>query len=65
MKKRELRGIAKAIAESERVLSNPDSTPEARKSAMHKIMELSNRFDNLEDMVAVDELVQDMLSTTS
>lgn len=65
MKKRELRGIAKAIAESERVLSNPDSTPEARKGAMQKIMELSNRFDNLEDMVAVDELVQDMLSTTS
>ena len=65
MKKRELRGLAKAIAESERVLSNPDSTPEARKGAMQKIMELSNRFDNLEDMVAVDELVQDMLSTTS
>lgn len=65
MKKRELRGIAKAIAESERVLSNPDSTPEARKGAMQKIIELSNRFNNLEDMMAVDELVQDMLSTTS
>lgn len=65
MKRREMRGIAKAIAESERVLSNPESTDVARKAAMAKIMELSSRFNSLEDMTTVDEMVQDILSASS
>jgi hypothetical protein len=65
MKQRELRGIAKAIAQNEKVLSDPSSTREARVKAMHAINDLAEKFDNLEDMMAVDELVQDMLSSRS
>ena len=63
MKRRELRGIAKAIAQNEKVLSDPTSTPDARKKAMQAIVDLSEKFDSLEDMAAVDELVQDMLAS--
>lgn len=65
MKRRELRGIAKAIAQNEKVLSDPTSTHEARVKAMQAINDLTEKFDNLEDMMAVDELVQDMLSSRS
>lgn len=65
MKRRELRGIAKAIAQNEKVLSDPTSTREARVKAMQAINDLTEKFDNLEDMMAVDELVQDMLSSRS
>jgi hypothetical protein len=65
MKRRELRGIAKAIAQNEKVLSDPKSTSEARGKAMQAIMDLTEKFDSLEDMAAVDELVQDMLASQS
>lgn len=65
MKRRELRGIAKAIAQNEKVLSDPTSTKEARVKAMKAINDLTEKFDNLQDMMAVDELVQDMLSSRS
>lgn len=65
MKRRELRGIAKAIAQNEKVLSDPKSTSEAREKAMQAIMDLTEKFDSLEDMAAVDELVQDMLASQS
>ena len=65
MKRRELRGIAKAIAQNEKVLSDSTSTKEARIKAMKAINDLTEKFDNLQDMMAVDELVQDMLSSRS
>lgn len=65
MKRRELRGIAKAIAQNEKVLSDPTSAREARVKAMQVINDLTEKFDNLEDMMVVDELVQDMLSSRS
>lgn len=65
MKRRELRGIAKAIAQNEKVLSDPKSTSEARRKAMQAIMDLTEKFESLEDMAAVDELVQDMLASQS
>jgi hypothetical protein len=65
MKRRELRGIAKAIAQNEKILSDPTSTRESRVKAMKAITDLSEKFDSLEDMMAVDELVQDLLSSHS
>ena len=65
MKRRELRGIAKAIAQNEKVLSDPTSTKEARVKAMKAINDLTEKFDNFQEMMAVDELFQDMLSSRS
>lgn len=65
MKKRELKGMAKAIVQNERVISNPSSTKEERQKAMAEIMKLSSKLHSLEDMTAVDELAQAMLSEGS
>ena len=65
MKKQELKGIAKAIVQNERVISNPSSTKEERQKAMAEIMKLSSKLHSLEDMTAVDELAQAMLSEGS
>ena len=65
MKKRELKGMAKAIVQNERVISNPSSTKEERQKAMAEIMKLSSKLNSLEDMTAVDELAQAMLSEGS
>ena len=65
MKKRELKGMAKAIVQNERVISNPSSTKEERQKAMAEIMKLSSKLHSLEDMTAVDELAQAMLSESS
>ena len=65
MKKRELKGMAKAIVQNERVINNPSSTKEERQKAMAEIMKLSSKLHSLEDMTAVDELAQAMLSEGS
>ena len=65
MKKRELKGMAKAIVQNEQVISNPSSTKEERQKAMAEIMKLSSKLHSLEDMTAVDELAQAMLSEGS
>ena len=65
MKKRELKGIAKAIVQNEQVIGNPSSTKEERQKAMAEIMKLSSKLNSLEDMTAVDELAQAMLSEGS
>ena len=65
MKKRELKGIAKVIVQNERFISNPSSTKEERQKAMAEIMKLSSKLHSLEDMTAVDELAQAMLSEGS
>ena len=65
MKKRELKGIAKAIVQNERILEDPASTKEERQKAMAEIMKISGKLHSLEDMTAVDELAQAMLSEGS
>ena len=65
MNKRELKGVTKAIVQNERVISNPSSTKEERQKAMAEIMKLSSKLHSLEDMTAVDELAQAMLSEGS
>lgn len=60
MKAKELKNIAKQIAKYELVIQNSDDK-KAIQAAQMQIMELSGRVDKLEDMVAIDEYVQEIL----
>ena len=62
MKKRELKGMAKAIVQNERVISNPSSTKEERQKAMAEIMKLSSKIHRIKKKKKKDELAQTMLS---
>lgn len=61
MKRRELRGIAKAIAQNEKIIADKNATVDEIKVAMQNIKDLSTRFESLEDMLVVDEMVQDLM----
>jgi hypothetical protein len=63
MKKKEIERIAQTIAQNELIISSADSSGEDKQKAMKTIMSLSTKFTNLEDMMAVDERVQDILAT--
>ena len=61
MKKKELKNLAKRIADAEFVIqtsSDKDEINQAKKT----IMELSNHAIELEDIIALDEMVQDILT---
>ena len=60
MKTKELKNIAKQIAKYELIIRNSDDK-KAVQNAQMQIMELSGRVDKLEDMVAIDEYVQEIL----
>lgn len=64
MKRKELKEIAKKIAKAERTIAD-SSDPSAIRKAQDKIMELSGKLLSMEDMIAVDELVQDLLNEKS
>lgn len=61
MKKKELKSLAKRIAEAELIIQNSTDKKEIN-DAKNMIMELSNHAIDLEDMLALDEMVQDILS---
>ena len=63
MKAKELKNIAKQIAKYELIIQNSDDDKEIRE-AQTKVMELSGRVEKLEDMVAIDEYVQEILQKT-
>jgi glycerol-3-phosphate cytidylyltransferase-like family protein len=60
MKTKELKNIAKQIAKQELIIRNSTDAKEIRK-AQDAIMDLSGRVEKLEDMVAIDEFVQEIL----
>lgn len=61
MKKKELKNLAKRIADAEFTLQN--STDSAAKAkAQDLILELSSKITSLDDIMTVDELVQEILS---
>ena len=64
MKRKELKEIAKKIAKAEQIIANSEDNFAIRK-AQDEIMELSGRLMSLDDMIAVDELVQDLLNEKS
>ena len=61
MKKKELKNLAKRIADAELIIQKSSDKKEIN-DAKKKIIELSNHAIDLEDMIILDELVQDILS---
>ena len=64
MKKKELKNLAKKIAEAEYIIQNSDDAKAIAK-AQDQILELSGKAMSLEDMTIIDELVQDLLNQKS
>lgn len=64
MKKKELKNLAKKIADAEYIIQNSDDAKAVAK-AQDAIFELSGKAMSLEDMMIIDELVQDILSQKS
>lgn len=60
MKKKELKNLAAKIAKCERIIQTSDDKKAVRQ-AEEEIMRLSSSVDRLEDMVAIDELVMELL----
>ena len=61
MKKKELKSLAKRIAEAELIIQTSTDKKEIN-DAKWKIMDLSNQAIDLEDMMILDEMVQEILS---
>ena len=60
MKKKELKNLATKIAKYERIIQSSDDKNVVRQ-AEEEIMKLSSSVDSLDDMVAIDELVMELL----
>ena len=61
MKKKELKSLAKRIADAEYIIQTSSDKKEIN-DAKKTIMDLSNHAIDLEDMIILEELVQDILS---
>ena len=61
MKRKELKNLAKKIADAEYIIQNSDAAKAVAK-AQDTIIELSGKAMGLEDMMIIDEMVQDLLS---
>lgn len=61
MKKKELKALAKKIADAEYIIQTSDDS-KAVARAQDTILELSGKAMSLEDMTIIDELVQEILS---
>jgi hypothetical protein len=64
MKKKELKNLAKKIADAEYIIQNSDDAKAVAK-AQDAILELSGKAMSLEDMMIIDELVQEILTQKS
>ena len=64
MKAKELKNLAKKIAKLELIIQNSDDK-KAIREAEDQIMKLSGCVDRIEDMVAIDELVQEYIKELS
>lgn len=64
MKQKEIKNLAKKIAQQEMILQNATSTEE-KSRAEKEIVKLSACVKTIEDMVALDEAIQDLLLKNS
>lgn len=64
MKKKELKNLAKKIADAEYIIQNSNDSKAVAK-AQDTILELSGKAMSLDDMVLIDEMVQDLLAEKS
>lgn len=60
MKQKEIKSLAQKIAKYERIVQTSDDKHLVRQ-AQEKIMELTNGVTSLDDMVAIDEAVMELL----
>ena len=60
MKQKEIKNLAQKIAKYERIIQESDDNHLVRQ-AQEKIMELTKNVTSLDDMMAIDELVMEML----
>ena len=60
MKQKEIKNLAQKIAKYERIVQTSDDKHLVRQ-AQEKIMELTNSVTSLDDMVAIDEAVMELL----
>ena len=61
MKKKELKSLAKRIAEAEYIIQISSDKKEIN-NAKNQIIELSNHAIDLEDMAVLDDMIQEILS---
>lgn len=64
MKRKELKNLAKKIAQAEHIVQTSDNQDEIQRAQM-EIMTLSSHVDNLNDITIIDEMVQELLATYS
>ena len=64
MKRKELKNLAKKVAQCEYVLQTSDDQYE-REQARDEIMRVSSGIHSFEDLDLLDEMVQDLLSKMS
>lgn len=60
MKQKEIKNLAQKIAKYERIIQTSDDKKLVRQ-AQEKIMELTSSVTSLDDMVAIDEVVMELL----
>ena len=60
MKRKELKNLAQKIATAENIIQT-SSDPEQVMKAQGQIIELSGHALSMEDMIAIDEFVQELL----
>ena len=61
MKKKELKSLAKRIANAEYIIQTSSDKKEIN-NAKNQIIELSNHAIDLEDMAVLDDMIQEILS---
>lgn len=64
MKRKELKNLAKKIAQAEYIVQTSDNQDEIQRAQM-EIMILSSHVDSLDDITIIDEMVQELLATYS
>ena len=60
MKKKEQKALAQKIAKYELIVQTSDDKKRVR-DAQNKIIELSGKVESLDDIAAIDEMVQEIL----
>ena len=61
MKKKELKELAQKITQAEMIIKDPDSTEYEIRCAKGDILTYTDRVEDMEDLIVLDELIQKFL----
>lgn len=64
MKRKELKNLAKKIAEAERVIQE-STDKDVIRATEQEVIRLSGKISSLEDMTILDEMIQELLKNES